>query len=424
MLKTNLTIEEFLPNITGAKKNKWENSFIKEKFYEIFPEPCKRNTIKEYWETFTEPRLPDKDVVLAWHKMLMEYCKMPGAIFAIRAGSSTGKLRRGWLTKTDDDYSYFFADNDFACIIFKMVLQGYCPDLNDFYKSMTEFKYVNEITWCKNSRIAFNDTALNGNKRKFTSIPNHFQRYGGKSDNDKTEDCYNAMLIKSPNPSFGTHGYKHSHLYSTGQKYILNDKEISMKANFDGLFPIGDISDWQWSNDYSNYIRFQNIPAERKADSKAMAIASFLRFIDPLNHFLSPKSKKNGHTYNEYKKADGSIGNDIAEYDELLCYAQEKMHERYGADVYEEFAKFTLAKKFKPANGDLEINVTFSTVSFENNTQSESTDLPTENAISDDNTTRAENNIFSNNIPKIGVTAKKIFTSLLEENRPELFIKQ
>lgn len=132
MLKTNLTIEEFLPNITSAQKNKWENSFIKEKFYEEFETPGYCETIKEYWESFTEPRLPDKDVVLAWHKMLMEYCKMPGAFFAIRDGSSAGKRRRGWLTKTNDDYSYFFADNDFACIIFKMVLQGYCPDLNDF----------------------------------------------------------------------------------------------------------------------------------------------------------------------------------------------------------------------------------------------------------------------------------------------------
>lgn len=77
-------------------------------------------TMEEYWNTFVEPFLPDDDVMERWHRVLMEYIASPNATFALRAYFSASKkeqyhsLRRGFLTHTNEGYSFFFTDNFFA----------------------------------------------------------------------------------------------------------------------------------------------------------------------------------------------------------------------------------------------------------------------------------------------------------------------
>lgn len=66
----------------------------------------------ELWNNFIFPRLPKKDVVLHWHKILTEYIKRSDATFALRfyntaPKSEYEKLRRGFLTRTDKGYSFF-----------------------------------------------------------------------------------------------------------------------------------------------------------------------------------------------------------------------------------------------------------------------------------------------------------------------------
>lgn len=79
------------------------------------------DTIEKFFITFVKDRLPKKDVVKHWHKILMEYTSdLIKLSCCVRYGnngsdkpSSRGeagyyKLRRGWLTKNDtDDFEYF-----------------------------------------------------------------------------------------------------------------------------------------------------------------------------------------------------------------------------------------------------------------------------------------------------------------------------
>ncbi|MBE6416798.1 MAG: hypothetical protein E7032_09805, partial [Akkermansiaceae bacterium] len=68
-------------------------------------------SVGELWEKLISGLLPAKDVLLQWHKVLMDYVDRPDAMFAIRGGNSAKKdeyerLRRGFLTRTDKGYSF------------------------------------------------------------------------------------------------------------------------------------------------------------------------------------------------------------------------------------------------------------------------------------------------------------------------------
>ena len=112
------------------------------------------STIGDFYSDFIAPRLPNPQVVLKWNDMLIKYSKMQGAIFPIRGGYSSDedksklKLRRGWLVRiVDGDFSYTFTDNYLPAYIYKMALDGFCPEVDEFYKFMTEFVRENEIEW-------------------------------------------------------------------------------------------------------------------------------------------------------------------------------------------------------------------------------------------------------------------------------------
>lgn len=59
------------------------------------------STIEELWNTVIVPKLPHCDVVLKWHRTLMDYVASPNAMFAIRGCNTAPKeryddLRRGF----------------------------------------------------------------------------------------------------------------------------------------------------------------------------------------------------------------------------------------------------------------------------------------------------------------------------------------
>ena len=73
-------------------------------------------TAEEFWDSFIVHNLPAKEVVLKWHEVLMEYVKRPNAMFAIRCYNTAAKdsydsLRRGFLTRTNAGFSFFYTDN-------------------------------------------------------------------------------------------------------------------------------------------------------------------------------------------------------------------------------------------------------------------------------------------------------------------------
>ena len=72
------------------------------------------DTIENFYNNFIVQHLFNPDSVLAIHHTLIDYVKKTDAMFAIRAFNSVStkdqyeKLRRGWLTKTDQKYSFFY----------------------------------------------------------------------------------------------------------------------------------------------------------------------------------------------------------------------------------------------------------------------------------------------------------------------------
>lgn len=73
-------------------------------------------TAGEFWDSFIVHNLPAKDVALKWHRVLIEYVKRPEAMFAIRYYNTAVKdkydsLHRGFLTRTNEGYSFFYTDN-------------------------------------------------------------------------------------------------------------------------------------------------------------------------------------------------------------------------------------------------------------------------------------------------------------------------
>ena len=76
-------------------------------------------TIENLWNDLLKKYLPDKETVIKWHNLLIEYIKSDKAVFAIRAFNNEkperyGDLRRGFLTQTSNDYSFFYTDNYFS----------------------------------------------------------------------------------------------------------------------------------------------------------------------------------------------------------------------------------------------------------------------------------------------------------------------
>ena len=184
-------------------------------------------TIADFYNDFVEERLPDPAIVIEWHNLLVKYASREDAIFPIRAGNVSQKLRRGWLVKADDGFSYMFTDNDLAAYIYKMALDGFCPDEDEFYKFMTEFLAPDKIEWLtiinqnprKRSKATINnaiDKATN-KERHFLRMPIHFNRIGGAGV-DKSEDEKNAYINTDPAPTccLGKYNYKHAHLIGVG----------------------------------------------------------------------------------------------------------------------------------------------------------------------------------------------------------------
>lgn len=326
-----LNTDKNTPDSKGVIYSPWKKRYSK--------------TIAEFYNDFVEERLPDHDIVIKWHNLLVEYASREDAIFPIRAGNVSQKLRRGWLVKVDDGFSYMFTDNDLAAYIYKMALDGFCPDEDEFYTFMTEFVAPDEIEWLtsinQNPRKRKKETINNAidkatnKERHFLRMPIHFNRIGGEGV-DKSEDEKNAYINTSPAPTccLGKYNYKHAHLIGVGEA----EYEISVDGKTE-IVPfeevksdlIGEDGDYQWDDTKSNYV-WNRKKAEYKGkipfdDIKEIIKAQFFRFLDPLNHFLAPMAEQN-----KFTKSNGYPALDIAEYDHLLQYIIAQKEQDFGDD--------------------------------------------------------------------------------------------
>ena len=216
-------------------------------------------------------------------------------MFAIRFYNTAPRdkydqLRRGFLTQTDKDYSFFYTDNFHAAYYCKMAIDSYVPTVDELIQVY--------------------------NLRQF---PARF----GRSTQQEREMA--ALNIAGRDPGIQNAGYKIAHIIDVGRYYYINDRYFSLKDIVEKYFPRGKREDWILKYDgFEDYHlrQFHVNPEARK-----YLVATFLRFVHPFNYFLTPKRDCILPTPN-YK--------DIAEYSPLINFVCNKFFELY-EDAYDEF---------------------------------------------------------------------------------------
>lgn len=253
-------------------------------------------TIEDFWNKFIVPTLPDKNIVLQWHKVLMDYIKQPNAMYALRGFNSAkiyNDLRRGWLTRIKNtDISFFYTDNFHAFYYFKMAKDGYIPTCKDLIETY--------------------------NSRLFPA------RFGPNTSEEREK----AAVPNGKDPGISAAGYKLSHIFDAGKNYWLDNNSMNNKKILDTYFPKGERSDWSQETDENGSFYVRNIvwePAIAEKHKKIL-IAMFLRFVHPFNYFLTPKKDMQVN----------DVCPDIGEYPPLLEFIKSKFLDIYG-DAYKEF---------------------------------------------------------------------------------------
>lgn len=264
----------------------------------------KAQTAEEFWDSFVAHNLPATDVVLKWHEVLKEYVKQPDAMFAIRGYNTAAKdnydsLRRGFLTRTNAGYSFFYTDNFHAAYYLKMAMDGYVPTVEEMLDTY--------------------------NSREFPA------RFGRDTSNER------AMMAmpKGIDPGIQTAGYKLAHILNVGKDYCVHGRSTSLSQIIQEYFDGGQRSDWKLNTDVtgSYFLREYEVDPE----ARKLLVAEFLRFVHPFNYFLTPKKTC----------SISSVSSDIAEYQPLVDYVQAKYATLYG-DAYMEFLSLVMPERSSP----------------------------------------------------------------------------
>lgn len=263
------------------------------------------NDIGHFWKDFVEPILPNKDRVIEFYKMLMDYITDREAIFIIRDGGRD--WRRGMLTtikntnketcKDWPEFRFVYADNDFASIILQLVFDDRW-DLNydEFKNLMTSYQ-----------------------------MPLRF----------RSGDEHLAAFLKHPaqRPDFAAKGYKISHLFAVGRDFNLEigtSKKPTRKKILRHYNLLGDDRCWKLGDD-GVYVRKTDYDLPWEAIN--FLKAHFLRFVCPFNFFLTPK--KTCQRFSEGKCKD------IGEWPVFLDYVYNRLKERYSPE-FDEFVNMIM----------------------------------------------------------------------------------
>ena len=271
--------------------------------------PGSSKTVGDLWNDVIFNLLPDKDVVLRWHKVLMEYVERPDAMFAIRGYNTEpaeryGRLRRGFLTSTNRDYSFFYTDNFHATYFLKMAMDGFVPT-------------VNELLEAYNSR-----------------------RFPARFGRDTSEEREMMAIPRGKDPGIQVAGYKVAHIYNVGTDYMCGQQRLSLiKDIVDVYYPRGEREDWKWVSDHTGEHYERRL--EVSASARPYLVAAFLRFVHPFNYFLVPKSSVS------------SV--DVSENKCLIGYVKAQFRKLYGS-AYDEFE----SKIMVPLNEGVNCSETYS----------------------------------------------------------------
>ena len=246
-------------------------------------------TISDFYAACIEPNLPDPETVAKWHDLLTRYVKEPEAIFFVRRYASASQknwnsIRRGFLTKYQDESGYVFCDNFFAHYFFVMAFDGFVPDYDDFKSTML-------------NRMFPYGSALTKEEKLLQAYPR------GK------QPCINKA------------GWKLAHLHSVnGNDYFSNYKKLVNE-----YFPRGAREEWAVG---SEGYALRMVPRNMSESEREILKAHFLRLANPMNYFLVPMNK--------YER--NVRGNDIGEDKDLLQYVFDRFTQIY-KDRFQEYLK-------------------------------------------------------------------------------------
>ena len=273
--------------------------------------------ISGLWSGLIEKYLPRRDIVLQWHKVLMEYVKRDDAVFAIRHFNNAPSdryddLRRGFLTRTSEQYSFFYTDNFFAAYFQKMAMDGFVPTIDEIISAFQS--------------------------RKFPS------RFGRNTSNER------ALLAvpQGKDPRINGAGFKVAHILNVGKDYYFEEEKITLGNIVAKYFPRGAREDWRQIVDDTGkfYLRELEVPSE----ARQFLVAQFLRFVHPFNYFLAPQKKFENN----------SVCAEIAEHKPLLDYAFDHNMRAYG-EAFLEYLKLVMPKDMdlRGSNGEAVINIEY-----------------------------------------------------------------
>lgn len=326
-------------------------------------------TIDDFYNNCVQRHILPVENVLAWHKMLMEYADRPDAIYWIRYYESGSKAsgrwnnRRACMTRFADGFSYVFVSNFDAHEILNMVRLGVVPDVNEFANLMKSLQYplhYDPGTSCEESNI--------------NAYPNIGTPRGGILTFDH---WYLAHINNIKGELLRADGSYNTITYSEGLK----------------IYPRGEMKDW--SLDKVSGRKIRNLGYSLSAEEKSLVKAHFLRFVDPLNYFVTPGSK--------YER--NSVCSRIGEYDILNRFMSSKFEQLYGSKVMDEFRNKALIKESSyVVTGNEIINVSYG---FSNSVTS--TKTPTHQQTSKSSATTVVTSGTG-----VGQYAKNVFQLLLE----------
>lgn len=283
-------------------------------------------TVEDFYKDCISQNNLDKENVLAWHKMFMEYAERPDAIYWIRYYENGNKdyrkttglhnNRRACMTSFADGFSYVFVSNYDVHEIFNMIRLGVKPNVDEFADMM-------------NHR-----TAINSDYRHFPdAFPMHYDP--GKSCEESNMNCY--PNIGDPRQGvLGGQGWYLAHIVEIKSKFKRSDGIHRVLSNDERnlIFPRGVIADWKPD---ASGIMIRNIDRMLDYEYKQIVKAHFLRFVDPLNYYIAPgeKSQQNETPYGKTKKS-------IGEYDPLNMFMARQFETLYGEAAMDEFRKAAL----------------------------------------------------------------------------------
>lgn len=255
----------------------------------------KAETIKEMFDNCIKySYFPNTSIVEQWHDLLVAYSDDHDSIklsrlYESRKVNNEWDTRRGMQTIMADNYSYAFASNHFARIIYSMAYAGFVPQYNDFKNMFLEHDFS-------------------------------LYSYIGTTENEKK---YASFKNKTYNPCFYTQGWYLAHIISVNDIGFYGFPNTNIK----NLLTPGILSDWCFSNN----VFIRRINSNFTDNEKKIINAHFLRFIDPINYFLVPNQKNINQ-------------NTIGENKDLINFMIKRNHELY-KNKFDNFLEKALVNK-------------------------------------------------------------------------------